>query len=186
MYHHIPSSFHSIQFQFQPLAPMTSTPMDTILKNHNSGNFTVSGCIKWLGEPSKPELATKMVREAEITDPTGTINLSVWDSHIQQIEDNKFYTVTNCKLKQYFGKCLATTVNTTITKAQEQDISHVEPLHKQANCVCCPEILNICPTVYPVCNNKDCRKKISENPGSKIVRCLHCDRAINASEELLY
>ena len=159
---------HSIQFPFQPLAPMTSTPVDTILKNHNSGNFTVSGCIKWLGEPSKPEHATKMVREAEITDPTGTINLSVWDSHIQQIEDNQFYTMTNCKLKQYFGKRLATTVNTTITKAQEQDISHVEPSHKQANWVCCPEILNIYPTVYPVCNNKDCRKKISENPGSML------------------
>ena len=169
---------HSIQFPFQPLAPMTSTPVDTILKNHNSGNFTVSGCIKWLGEASKPEHATKMVREAEITDPTGTINLSVWDSHIQQIEDNQFYTVTNCKLKQYFGKCLATTVNTTITKAQEQDISHVEPSHKQANWVCCPEILNIYPTVYPVCNNKDCHKKISENPGSKIVHCLHCNRAM--------
>ena len=119
-----------------------------------------------------------MVREAEITDPTGTINLSVWDSHIQQIEDNQFYTMTNCKLKQYFGKRLATAVNTTITKAQEQDISHVEPSHKQANWVCCPEILNIFPTVYPVCNNKDCRKKISENPGSKIVRCLHCNRAM--------
>ena len=30
----------------------------------------------------------------------------------------------------------------------------------------------------PVCNNKDCRKKISENPGSKIVRCLHCNKAM--------
>ena len=39
-------------------------------------------------------------------------------------------------------------------------------------------VLNIYPTVYPVCNNKDCRKKISENPGSKIVRCLHCNRAM--------
>ena len=90
----------------------------------------------------------------------------------------KFYTVTNCKLKHYFGKRLVTTVNTTIMKAQEQVISHVEPLHKQANWVCYPEILNIYPTVYPVCNNKDCRKKISENRGSKIVRCLHCNRAM--------
>lgn len=48
---------------------MTSTPVATILKSHNSGNFTVSGCIKLLGEPVKPEHATKMVREAEITDP---------------------------------------------------------------------------------------------------------------------
>ena len=110
--------------------------------------------------------------------PTGSINLSAWDNHIQQIENNQFYTVTACKLKHYFGKRLATTVNTTITKAQEQDISDVEPSHKQANWVCCPEILNIYPTVYPVCNNKDCRKKISENPGSKIVPSLHCNRAM--------
>ncbi|XP_074615270.1 uncharacterized protein LOC141874766 [Acropora palmata] len=135
---------HSIQFHFQPLAPMTSTPVETILKNHNSGNFTVSGRIKWLAEPYKPEHATKMVREAEITDPTGSINLSAWDNHIQQIEDNQFYTVTACKLKHYFGKCLATTVNTTITEAQEQDISHVEPSHKHANRVCCPEHLPDC------------------------------------------
>ena len=38
--------------------------------------------------------------------------------------------------------------------------------------------MNVYPSVYPVCNNKDCRKKISENPGSKIVRCLHCNRAM--------
>lgn len=169
---------HSIQFPFQPLAPMTSTSVDTILKNHNSGNFTVSGCIKWIGEPMKPEHATKMVREAELTDPSGTINLSVWDSHMQQIEDKQFYTVTNCKLKQYFGKRLATTVNTAVTKAKEQDISHVEQSHNKQNWVCCPEIMNVYPTVYPVCNNKDCRKKISENPGSKIVHCLHCNRAM--------
>ena len=58
----------------------------TMLNHHNSENFTVSGCIKWLGEPVKPEHATKMVREAEITDPTGAINLLIWDSHIQQIK----------------------------------------------------------------------------------------------------
>ena len=122
----------------------------------------------------KLEHATKMVREAELTDPSGTIYLSVWDSHMKQIEDKQFYTVTNCKLKQYFGKCLATTINTTVTKAQEQDISHVEQSQNKQDWVCCPEIMNVYPTVYPVCN-KDCRKKISENPGSK-----------NASEELLH
>ena len=38
--------------------------------------------------------------------------------------------------------------------------------------------MNIYPTVYPVCKNKDCHKKISENPGSNIVRCLYCNRAM--------
>ena len=73
---------HSIYFPFKSLAPMTPTSVDTIPKYH-SGNNTVSSCIKWLGEPVKPENATKMVQEAKITSPTGAINLSVWDSHIQ-------------------------------------------------------------------------------------------------------
>lgn len=91
---------------------MTAISVDTIHKNHNSGNFTVSGCINWLGEPVKPQHATKMVRQAELTDSSGTINLSVCDNHIQQFQDKQFYTVTNCKLKHYFGKRLANTVNT--------------------------------------------------------------------------
>ena len=69
-------------------------------------------------------------------------------------------------------------VNTSISQAEEQDISHVQPTQNQANWVCCPEIMNVYPSVYPVCNNRDCRKKISENPGSKIVRCLNCNRAM--------
>ena len=169
---------HFVQFPFQPPAPMTARSVDTILKNHDSGNFNVSGSIKWLGEPVKPEHETKMVREAELTDPSGTINLSVWDSHIKQIEDRQCYTVTNCKLKQYFGKPLATTVNTAVTKAKEQDISNVEISQNKQNWVCCPEIMNVYPTVYPVCNNKDCCKKMSENPGSKIVHCLLCNKAM--------
>ena len=38
--------------------------------------------------------------------------------------------------------------------------------------------MNIYPTIYPVCHNKDRRKKISENPGSRIVRCLQRNRAM--------
>ena len=123
----------SISISFRFLAPMTATSVDTILQNHNSGNFIVSGCIKWLGEPVKPEHATQMVRKAELTDPSGTINLSVWDNYIQQIEHKQFYTVTNCKLKQYFGKHLATAANTAVTKVKEQDISNVEQSQTKQN-----------------------------------------------------
>ena len=124
---------HSVQFPFQPPSPMTEISVDTILKNHNSGNFTVSGCIKWLAEPVKPEHATKLVKEATLADPSETINLSVWDSHIQQNADKHFYTVTNCKLKQYFGKPLATMVNTAVTKAKAHNISNGEQSENKQN-----------------------------------------------------
>ena len=98
-------------------------------------------------------------RDAEITDPSGTIGILVWDNHIQQIEDGGFYTLTNCKLKQYFGKRLATTLQTTVMPAEKEDISKVQATHNKPNRVCCPEIMNVSPSVYPICNNKDCRKK---------------------------
>ena len=105
--------------------------------------------------------------EITSTDPSGTINVSVWDSHMQQIESNQFCTITNCKLKQYYGKRLATTVNTTVTKAKEQDISHIERSQDKQNWMWCPEITNVYLT-DPVCNNKDCHKKISENRGQRL------------------
>lgn len=51
---------NSIQFPFKPAAPVAPTTVDATVKHQNSGNFTVSGCIKWLGEPDKPEHATNM------------------------------------------------------------------------------------------------------------------------------
>ena len=126
----------------------------------------------------KPEHATKMVREAELTDLSGTINLSVWDSHMQQIEDQQFYTLTTCKLKHYFGKRLATTVNTTVTKAKEEGISHVEQSQQTILGLLSRNNKRLSNSIYPVCNNKDCRKKNSENSGSKIVHFLHCNRAM--------
>ena len=142
---------------------MTPSSVDTTLKQHNSGNLAVSGCIKWLREPVRPQHATKMVREPEIVDPSGAINFSVWQS--------------NYKLKQYFGKRLDTTV-----KQLPEHKSRIPMLsHHRANQslgVLCPEIMNIYPAVYPVCNNDGRHKKIGENPVSNIVRCLHCNRAM--------
>ena len=86
--------------------------------------------------------------------------------------------MTNCKLKQYFGKCLAITVTGQLLKQKSRTSPILGDHRKKQNWVCCPEIMNIYTTVYPVYNNKDCCKKISKNPLSKIVRCLHCNRAM--------
>ena len=32
--------------------------------------------------------------------------------------------------------------------------------------------------VYPVCNNKDCKKKINGNPGSRVVKCMACNKSM--------
>jgi len=157
---------------------MTATSVDKILKNHNSRHLTVPGYIKCLGEPLKPEHGTKMLSDDELTDPSGTTQLSVWYSQIQQIQGKLLYNATNSKLKHYFGKCLATTVNNAVTKAKAQAISNVEQSQNKQNWLCCPEIMHIYLTMYPESNSNDCCKKICENSGSNIVHCLHCNRAM--------
>lgn len=167
---------HSVQFQHMELTTNQVTKISD-LDNHSSGTFTVSGVVQWNGPPQKPtEESTKLVRDATITDSSGLIKLSVWEEHIDQINEGDFYTITNCKLRYFYGKCLSTTRATTVTEAVKQDVSAVQ--QKTENVLCCPEILNTSVNVYPVCNNKDCKKKINGNPGSRLVKCLSCNRSM--------
>lgn len=46
-----------------------------------------------------------------------TSDISFWD-HLIQFDHDSFYTVTNCKLKQYLGKQPATTLHTTVMPAE--------------------------------------------------------------------
>ena len=138
---------------FKSMAPSS---VDTILKQHNSGNIAVSGCIKWFGEPVRLQHATKMVREAEIVDPSGAINFSVWESHIQEIEEEKILHCHQLPAQAVVGKRLATTV-----KQLPKHKTRILPLlsHHWANQILgllCPEIMNI----YPECNNENCQKKL--------------------------
>ena len=168
---------HSVQFQFRELKPEGVTKISDVMKR-SSGTFTVSGAVTWSGPAHAPgDQSTKLVREGTLTDSSGSIKISVWEEHIDLIQDQKFFTITNCKLRFFYGKCLATTKATTVTSGEEQDISSIEKqqLH---NTICCPEILNVSVNAYPVCNNKDCKKKIRGNPGSKIVKCLACNKSM--------
>ena len=158
------------------LKSIAPSSVNTVLKQHNSGNLAFSGCIKWLGEPVRPQHATKMVREAEIVDPSGAINFSVWESHIR-LKRKKFYIFTNCKLNQQFGKRLVTIVKQL---PEHKPRIPMLSLHRanQILGVLCPEIMNIYPLFIQCAITMAVKKKISENPGSNIARCLHCNRAM--------
>ncbi|CAH3178800.1 unnamed protein product, partial [Porites lobata] len=71
---------------------------------------------------------------------------------IDQIEDQQFYTLSNCLLKHFYEKKLSTTVDTIIKIVEKQETV------KQPNIICCPDNLNILVNKYPIYNNKDCKK----------------------------
>lgn len=41
-----------------------------------------------------------------------------------------------------------------------------------------PEVLNVAVNSSLACNNRDCKKKINSNPGSKIVKCINCNKSM--------
>jgi len=167
---------HAVKFKFSP-GKQNISKVQSLLQDYTSGFFTVSGLVHLLGEPHHPNNSTKLVCDATITDDTGVINLSIWEEHIPQILNGHFYTITNLKLRFYQEKCLVTTTTTTVSPAEKQNLSQVKPQPKN-NCLCCPKILNIDITVYPVCNNNSCKKKLDANPGTRLLRCLKCTKSM--------
>ena len=153
------------------------TKISSVLKS-TSSIFSVCGTVKWKGEAHLPSNKTdKMVCDGTLTDSSGSIPISIWGECITLIEESKFYNITNCRLRHFYGKCLPTTLTTKLSPAEEQNISEiVEQRHE--NSICCPEVLNVAVNSFLTCNNRDCKKKINSNPGSKIVKCNNCNKSM--------
>ena len=95
--------FHSITFQFEVQDPFEITTVSSLMKS-TSGNFNVRRTIKWKGEAHIPsEKTTKSVRDATLADNSGSIPLSIQGEHITAVEEEKFYTFTECKLCTFMG-----------------------------------------------------------------------------------
>jgi len=141
-------------------------------------------CKEWFSQ--LPELSGvqvprcyREVRNALLCDSTGTIKSPVWQDHIKKLVENKFYTITDTKLRYYKGKCLSTTKTTQIINADSQDVPQGTITKDNTQWLCCPSIMNVPINAYPVCNNKDCSRKITNNTaGSRVIHCQSCNRAM--------
>ena len=80
---------HDVDFKFSPPTKEV-TEIDSLLTSLASGIFKVSGMIKWSGPQTTTEKNGAVVRNALLCDSTGTIELSVWQDHIKELDENKF------------------------------------------------------------------------------------------------
>ena len=80
---------HDVDFKFSPPTKEV-TEIDSLLTSLASGIFKVSGMIKWSGPRTTTEKNGAVVRNALLCDSTGTIELSVWQDHIKELDENKF------------------------------------------------------------------------------------------------
>ena len=86
------------------------------LKDKNSGLFTVVGTIKWTAEKKTVNVkgTDKTVQEGILADDTFSIPISVWeDNLLSELQEDKLYKLSPVSVRWFFGKRLATTVQTT-------------------------------------------------------------------------
>ena len=89
-----------------------------------------------------------------IRDSMGSMPMSILGEHINSVKEGEFYTFTECRLLQYYGKCLTTTHFTTVSVAEKQDISKAVQQDVQT-WICCPDIYNVAVNPFLICSNKD-------------------------------
>ena len=128
------------------------TSIKDVLK-HDDGTFNVKGRLVFSGEVKSPEKCKQSVKDALLTDSTGTIPLSVWEEHFGSLLNGSFLQTIKFKTRYFNGK--------TLTTLPVTDIKEIDAFEPQAvvveNCenktVCCPAILNGMVNIYPTCNN---------------------------------
>jgi len=141
--------------------------------------ITVSGTVKWNGEPKTPINSKRKVRDGKLIDSSGVIDISIWKDHILQIKEGEFFQITNRKVKHFYGKKLSTSHETVIQPAEKQNITYANLKTAALKPrICCPEIQNVVIDAHAICNTKGCKTRITGNTESQnMVCCTSCNRA---------
>ena len=164
------------------------------LKDKNSGLFTVCGTIKWMAEKKTVNVkgTDKTVREGILADDTFSIPISVWeDNLLSELQEHKLYKLSPVSVRWFFGKRLATTVETTAEEIDSPppeinwEVNMAKNLQEKPQSellsLSCPTILNAEVAVYTLCTNSNCSKKVVPFPGEVTVRCNHCHKKMLVS-----
>ena len=115
--------------------------------------------------PGQPQVAN--VRDGIFADNTYQFPFSAWEQFIPITEKGNPYSITNLQVRIFHGRpCLATTSDSVLTEGQptEVDVQEVvKNFTKQttqmipsALTICCPEILGVKISFYPIRKNRKC------------------------------
>ena len=140
---------------------MPQTKVLTSIKDalkHGDGTFNVKGRLVFAGEVKSPEKCKQSVKDATLTDITGTIPRSVWEEHFGSLLQDHFYELLHLKLKYFNGTTLSTLPFTDIKEIDAFETKAVVVENSKNKTVCCPAILNEKVNICPTCNNKQCKK----------------------------
>ena len=156
---------------------MFPSPLSNISTSNNGMNFF------------NDDSSTRTLRECVFMDQSDHICLTVWREMINQLEEGKWYKLSDINIKQYFDVKLSTTASTVIEELDKIDelswdnvdianyLKHEKADQKKSQRVfTSPTILNISIDMHPICTNELCKSKVDVVTGAKIVHCTKCSR----------
>ena len=130
----------------------------------------MSGPLTWQGEVKQSGSCTQSVRDALLTDDSGSIPVSTWEEHFDKVESDLFFKFAAMKLRRFNGLGLSTQRFTEIDAYDSFDVTETQT----SSVICCPTILNENVNIYPKCNNSLCRKKkLTTTAGAILATCQH-------------
>lgn len=120
------------------------------------------------------------VRECQLTDPTGSIKLVLWQSFVEKVEEGQTYKLTNLRLKTENSKASLVTTQSGCAIDKCEEFPNLNP-PKQLPSTKKTERLEMLGTTnvssYQVCTN--CNKKVTLDAAKKTVKCSKCNITVN-------
>ena len=140
--------------------------------------LAVRGKVLHVGETRVVGTKKLKLASARIADTTGKIWLELWEKLIPQVVPERVYLFTSVQVRIWSDeKKLATTVDTTITRIDDEDLSQIT-LAKEEICtlpkvinVGCIDMVNLVSASLLCCS---CSRKILQASASAIIRCDKC------------
>ena len=93
------TSSHECKFSKQDIKECESKISDVL--KCKDGIFNIRGKLIWQSDIRSPSSCSQSVRDAVITDATGSIAISIWEEHFTKVKENSFYYITNTKTQNF-------------------------------------------------------------------------------------
>ena len=87
------------------------------LESYANGQFNLTAVLRWTGlaKEVSPKRHPKVVRDGLFADEIGSLPIACWEE-LSNLEENTPYKITNLAVRHYYGKRLATTKESEVTK----------------------------------------------------------------------
>ena len=177
------SSIHEVDRLPFALCPTTPVDIASIFESLVQGNFTVEGKLSWNREEREVLVGSnrtkRRVRDAIIADNSGNIPISIWGDLIDSVTEDFPTVLTNIIAQDFNGLKLSTTTDTELRESMgdfsKVDWNMIKPL-EVLETIHCPSIACVKVSQFEICNNLDCKKKLTPYPGQATVTCNMCKR----------